>query len=101
MPNTGSVNQIVPSDFTTTSFGELSRLPSKRSTRIRTEPSGSVREMVDHGVDTFLEVGPGQVLSGLIRRGKREARALSVGGLWVSLGANGSVGAAAAKIRND
>ena len=27
----GSVNQIEPSDFTTTSFGEFSRLPSKES----------------------------------------------------------------------
>ena len=31
MPNVGSVNQIVSSDFTTTSFGELSRLPSNMS----------------------------------------------------------------------
>ncbi len=29
MPKTGSVNQIEPSDFTTTSLGELSRLPSR------------------------------------------------------------------------
>ena len=63
--------------------------------------SGSVREMVDHGVDTFLEVGPGQVLSGLIRRVKREARTLSLADLGISLDANGIVGAAAAKIRND
>jgi len=27
MPNGGSVNQIEPSDFTTTSLGEFSRLP--------------------------------------------------------------------------
>jgi Tn3 transposase DDE domain-containing protein len=30
MPNGGSVNQIEPFDVTTTSFGELSRLPSNR-----------------------------------------------------------------------
>lgn len=28
----------------------------------------SVRQMVDEGVGTFIEIGPGQVLSGLIRR---------------------------------
>jgi len=28
----------------------------------------SVRAMIEHGVDTFVEVGPGRVLSGLIRR---------------------------------
>lgn len=61
--------------------------------------TGSVREMVDHGVDTFLEVGPGQVLSGLIRRVKREARTLSVADLGVSLDPNGVAARAAAKIR--
>ncbi len=43
MPNTGSVNQTEPSDFTTTSLGELSRLPSKRSASTVIEPSYSVR----------------------------------------------------------
>src|SRR4029078_793367 len=37
---------------------------------------GSVYEMVDSGVGTFLEVGPGQVLGGLIRRIKREVKTL-------------------------
>jgi [acyl-carrier-protein] S-malonyltransferase len=36
----------------------------------------SVREMLDAGVATFVEVGPGQVLSGLIRRIEREATVL-------------------------
>lgn len=63
--------------------------------------SGSVREMVDHGVDTFLEVGPGQVLSGLIRRVKREVRTLSVADMGISLEAGGIVGAAAAKMRTE
>ena len=43
MPNTGSVNQIEPSDFTTTSLGEFSRLPSKLSISVVIEPSYSVR----------------------------------------------------------
>src|SRR5450755_4048598 len=43
MPNCGSVNQIEPSDFTTTSFGELSRLPSYLSAITVIEPSISVR----------------------------------------------------------
>src|SRR5712692_8273914 len=46
MPNAGSVNQIEPSDLTTTSFGELSGLPSTPSNRLQITvivPSCSVR----------------------------------------------------------
>ena len=43
MPNVGSVNQIEPSDLTTTSLGELRRLPSKLSTSVVMEPSYSMR----------------------------------------------------------
>ena len=43
MPKGGSVNQIESSDLTTTSFGELSRLPSKRSRMTVIAPSYSVR----------------------------------------------------------
>jgi [acyl-carrier-protein] S-malonyltransferase len=39
----------------------------------------AVRSLVDHGVDTFVEVGPGSVLSGLIRRIDRSVRTVSVG----------------------
>jgi [acyl-carrier-protein] S-malonyltransferase len=39
----------------------------------------SVREMLDAGVATFVEVGPGQVLSGLIRRIDRDAVVLGPG----------------------
>src|SRR5665213_339982 len=43
MPNCGSVNQIEPSDFTTTSLGEFNRLPLKLSQMTVIEPSYSVR----------------------------------------------------------
>jgi len=39
----------------------------------------SVRCMVTHGVRTFVEIGPKDVLSGLIRRIDRSARAVHVG----------------------
>jgi [acyl-carrier-protein] S-malonyltransferase len=39
--------------------------------------SSSVKQMLNGGVTTFLEVGPGQVLSGLIRRIKRDVQTLS------------------------
>jgi [acyl-carrier-protein] S-malonyltransferase len=39
----------------------------------------AVRELVKQGVDTFVEIGPGQVLSGLLRRCDRSLRTVSVG----------------------
>ena len=42
------------------------------------EWSRSVGEMMEQGVDTFLEIGPGQVLSRLIKRISRDVRALSM-----------------------
>lgn len=39
--------------------------------------TSSVREMINAGVGTFLEVGPGNVLSGLIRRVRSDVKVLS------------------------
>lgn len=39
----------------------------------------SVRHMLGAGVETFLELGPGRVLSGLIRRVSRTAKVLNIG----------------------
>ncbi len=41
----------------------------------------SVRWMIDEGVDTFVEIGPGTVLSKLIRRVDREVTTLNVDGV--------------------
>src|SRR5207253_10853579 len=38
----------------------------------------AVRGLVESGVGLFVEIGPGQVLSGLLRRCDRSARAISV-----------------------
>ena len=45
MPNVGSLNHTELSDLQTTSFGELSRLPSNRSINTVIDPSYSVRVM--------------------------------------------------------
>jgi [acyl-carrier-protein] S-malonyltransferase len=39
----------------------------------------AVRGLVKNGVETFVEIGPGQVLSGLLRRCDRSLRTISVG----------------------
>jgi [acyl-carrier-protein] S-malonyltransferase len=46
---------------------------------------GSVREMVANGVDTFVEIGPGQVLSRLIKRISGDVRAISLNDAVVAL----------------
>ena len=38
----------------------------------------SIINMIDKGVDQFIELGPGKVLSGLIKRTNKEARVLSI-----------------------
>ncbi|SMO46491.1 ACP S-malonyltransferase [Melghirimyces algeriensis] len=38
----------------------------------------SIRRMLDEGVDTFVEIGPGNVLTGLVRKIQRGVRAVSV-----------------------
>ena len=39
----------------------------------------SLGEILDGGVNTFLELGPGSVLSGLLRRIDRDAKAVTLG----------------------
>jgi [acyl-carrier-protein] S-malonyltransferase len=46
---------------------------------------GSVREMVANGVDTFIEIGPGQVLSRLIKRISSDVRTVSLNDAVVAL----------------
>jgi [acyl-carrier-protein] S-malonyltransferase len=50
--------------------------------------TGSVREMLDNGVGSFLEIGPGGVLSGLIRRIKREAETFTLADLGLPVEAH-------------
>lgn len=38
----------------------------------------SVRTMINMGIDTFVEIGPGKVLTGFIKRIDKEVRALNV-----------------------
>jgi [acyl-carrier-protein] S-malonyltransferase len=55
----------------------------------------SVRSMVESGVGTFIEVGPGQVLSGLIKRISDEVKVIKVEDLMRGEGGNGEALSAA------
>jgi [acyl-carrier-protein] S-malonyltransferase len=69
--------------------------PLKTAADIRTELSyqmelpvnwtGSVRSMVDHHIDTVIELGPGSVLSGLIKRITADLRTLTIVELGLDL----------------
>lgn len=48
--------------------------------------TNSVREMVDNGATAFVEIGPGNVLTGLIRRVKRDAKTIRLADLGLSVG---------------
>lgn len=39
----------------------------------------SMRTMIEEGVDTFIEIGPGRTLAGFLRKINREVRVISVG----------------------
>ena len=41
----------------------------------------ATRELISHGVNTFVEVGPGNVLSGLVKRIDRGVKSISVNNL--------------------
>jgi [acyl-carrier-protein] S-malonyltransferase len=47
--------------------------------------TGSVRRMIEEGVTTFVELGPGQVLTGLIKRIDRSVQAVGLGDLGLGL----------------
>jgi len=41
----------------------------------------SIRTMLDGGVETFIEIGPGKVLTGLLRRIDRSVKAINISGI--------------------
>ena len=60
-----------------TAAGAIDALVAQVSSPVRWEDV--VRRLASEGVTTYVEVGPGSVLSGLVRKIQREATVISVG----------------------
>ena len=67
----------------TASFENVARIPGVLKDQLAGPVlfTHAVQTLREAGIDTFVEVGPGKVLSGLIRRCDRSAIAISVGDL--------------------
>lgn len=65
-------------DAETIISGEEAREALIRQVTLPVRWHESVREMIDQGVNIFVEVGPGKVLSGLLRQIDRSVRCLNV-----------------------
>jgi [acyl-carrier-protein] S-malonyltransferase len=89
------VNRTPMSDPAIPVYANITAAPLTTSADVRAELSrqiecpvnwtGSVRAMIAAGTSTFFELGPGNVLTGLIKRIDREARTLSVADLDIGL----------------
>lgn len=65
---------ITNTDAEAISSGEEAREALIRQVTLPVRWLGSVREMIERGVSVFVEVGPGKVLSGLLRQIDRSVR---------------------------
>src|ERR1700730_12233204 len=65
-------------DADTETSGEEARDARIRQVTMPVRWEASVRELIDEGVNTFVEVGPGRVLTGLLRQIERSVGTLNV-----------------------
>ena len=75
-------------DADTIETGDQAREALIRQVSMPVRWEESVRTLIEEGVNTFVEVGPGQVLTGLLRQIERSVAALNVED-QDSLGENG------------
>jgi len=69
---------VTNADAEATSSGNEAREALIRQITLPVRWEDSVRELVSQGVNTFVEVGPGRVLSGLLRQIDRSVHSLNV-----------------------
>ena len=69
---------ITNADAEAISSGEEAREALIRQVTLPVRWHDSVREMIERGVNVFVEVGPGKVLSGILRQIDRSVRCFNV-----------------------
>jgi [acyl-carrier-protein] S-malonyltransferase len=69
---------VTNTDAEFTTSGEEARESLIRQVTLPVRWEESVREMIDRGVNTFVEVGPGRVLTGLLRQIDRSVHVFNV-----------------------
>lgn len=62
---------------------DINELPELMEKQIKSSVyfEDSIRKMIDNGVDTFIEIGPGKVLSGFVRKIDRTKKVISINDL--------------------
>jgi [acyl-carrier-protein] S-malonyltransferase len=73
-----SVPLVTNVDAAAIETGEAARDALVRQVSSPVRWQESIEYLIQEGVETFIEVGPGKVLSGLVRQIKREARCLNI-----------------------
>ena len=69
---------VTNTDVEITTSGEEARESLVRQVTLPVRWEESVRELIDQGVNTFVEVGPGRVLTGLLRQIDRSVHVFNV-----------------------
>src|ERR1035437_8983796 len=69
---------VTNADAEITSSGDEARESLIRQVTLPVRWEESVRELVEQGVNTFVEVGPGRVLTGLLRQIDRSVHVFNV-----------------------
>jgi [acyl-carrier-protein] S-malonyltransferase len=73
-----TVPLVTNSDADTITTGDEARAALSRQVSMPVRWEDSIRLLIDEGVDTFVEVGPGRVLTGLLRQIERSVGTLNV-----------------------
>jgi [acyl-carrier-protein] S-malonyltransferase len=65
-------------DVNTLTTGEEAKASLIRQMQASVKWEASIRKLVDLGVDTFIEIGPGKVLTGMLKRIDRDVKGINI-----------------------